>query len=64
MTTLLEFAKESADAAVSLKSFQEKVVAVIAERLPSYNWTGFCMLDPDDATMLALGLFIGARRRM
>ncbi|HTB16210.1 MAG TPA: GAF domain-containing protein [Bryobacteraceae bacterium] len=60
MTTLLEYAKQSADDAASLESLQEKIVAAIAERLPSYNWTGFYMLDPDDATMLVLGPFIGA----
>jgi L-methionine (R)-S-oxide reductase len=60
MTTLLEYAKQSADDAASLESLQGKIVAAIAERLPSYNWTGFYMLDPDDATMLVLGPFIGA----
>ena len=60
MATLLAYARGSAEAADSLKSLQEKIVAAIAERLPSYNWTGFYMLDPHDSTMLVLGPFVGA----
>lgn len=48
---------ESADDLVSLQSF---IVEIIPYRLPYYNWTGFYMLDPDDAEMLVLGPFRGA----
>jgi L-methionine (R)-S-oxide reductase len=40
---------------------QEFSVHLIAERLPYYNWVGFYMLDPDDANVLVLGPFQGAR---
>jgi L-methionine (R)-S-oxide reductase len=46
--------------AQDLAALQEFAVALIAERLPYYNWVGFYMLDPNDATMLLLGPFLGA----
>ena len=49
IAALIEYTAKSAGTASSLKSLQEKIVSAIAERLPSYNWTGFYMLDPDDA---------------
>jgi len=39
---------------------EEFTVALIAERLPTYNWVGFYMLDPADRTVLLLGPFRGA----
>jgi GAF domain-containing protein len=48
---------ESADDLASLQSF---IVEIIPYRLPYCNWTGFYMLDPDDAEMLVLGPFRGA----
>jgi L-methionine (R)-S-oxide reductase len=41
-------------------SLQEFSAALIAERLPSYNWVGFYMLDPGDDGVLVLGPFRGA----
>lgn len=46
--------------AQDLAALQEFAVTLIAERLPNYNWVGFYMLDPNDATMLVLGPFRGA----
>lgn len=60
MTTLLEYARASAAGASSLESLQKQIVGTIAERLPTYNWTGFYMLDPHDPAMLVLGPFVGA----
>jgi GAF domain-containing protein len=42
---------------VSLQNF---FVDLIAEKLPSYNWVGFYMLDPHDDNVLVLGAFRGA----
>ena len=41
-------------------SLQEFSAALIAERLPSYNWVGLYMLDPGDDGVLVLGPFRGA----
>jgi L-methionine (R)-S-oxide reductase len=60
MSALIEYAAESATAAPSLNSLQESIVRAIGARLPSYNWTGFYMLDPDDPQTLVLGPFVGA----
>lgn len=49
-----------ADTARDLKSLQEICVRLIADQLPTYNWVGFYMLDPDDETVLVLGPFHGA----
>jgi GAF domain-containing protein len=43
-----------------LASLQEFCVALIARRLPHYNWVGFYMLDPADKSTLVLGPFHGA----
>jgi GAF domain-containing protein len=47
-------------AADNFAALQEFAVSLMAERLPSYNWVGFYMLDPDDANTLVLGPFRGA----
>src|SRR6202000_1263786 len=49
-----------AERAEDLTSLQEFCVDITAARLPSYNWVGFYMLDPDDENMLVLGPFRGA----
>jgi GAF domain-containing protein len=43
-----------------LAALQNFTVERIADRLPSYNWVGFYMLDPADSQMLVLGPFVGA----
>jgi GAF domain-containing protein len=53
----LEDAVESAPGASEL--FQQ-LVDLIRDKLPTYNWVGFYMLDPADASMLVLGPFSGA----
>ncbi|AXC11803.1 hypothetical protein ACPOL_2481 [Acidisarcina polymorpha] len=59
-TEILEWLeKESAKAADSSKLFQQTVEAIHA-KLPTYNWVGFYMLDPGDASMLVLAQFAGA----
>ena len=49
-----------AESANNLAALQNFIVAIIPTRLPYYNWTGFYMLDPDDAETLVLGPFHGA----
>lgn len=49
-----------AAAASDLAALQNFIVEIIPSRLNYYNWTGFYMLDPDDAEMLVLGPFRGA----
>jgi GAF domain-containing protein len=49
-----------AESASDLVTLQRFIVTLIPERLPYYNWTGFYMLDPDDAETLVLGPFQGA----
>lgn len=49
-----------ADSAPDIASLQEFAVTRIAERLPTYNWVGFYMLDKSDREMLLLGPFHGA----
>jgi L-methionine (R)-S-oxide reductase len=49
-----------AESANDLAALQNFIVEVIPDRLPHYNWTGFYMLDPEDAAMLVLGPFRGA----
>ena len=60
MSALIEYATQEANAASSLTSLQEKLVRAIGEGLPSYDWTGFYMLDHADPKMLVLGPFAGA----
>ncbi len=60
MSALIEYATEEAAVASSLESLQEKIVRAIGERLSSYDWTGFYMLDPNDPKTLVLGPFAGA----
>jgi L-methionine (R)-S-oxide reductase len=52
--------EQFADTAQDIIHLQKFVVDTIAERLPSYNWVGFYMLDPEDAGTLVLGKFNGA----
>lgn len=52
--------RERAATLPDLASLQEFTVALIAGRLPSYNWVGFYMLDPSDEQALILGPFRGA----
>jgi L-methionine (R)-S-oxide reductase len=49
-----------AETAKDFTSLQEFCVDVIAERLSSYNWVGFYMLDPSDDSILVLGPYRGA----
>jgi len=51
-----KFARTAPD----LAALEEFAVEQIASRLPDYNWVGFYWLDPEDATMLELGAFVGA----
>jgi L-methionine (R)-S-oxide reductase len=49
-----------AETAIDLAALQNFIVEIIPNRLPYYNWTGFYMLDPEDAETLVLGPFRGA----
>jgi GAF domain-containing protein len=49
-----------AETASDLAALQNFIVEIIPNRLHYYNWTGFYMLDPDDAETLVLGPFHGA----
>jgi L-methionine (R)-S-oxide reductase len=56
---LVEF-RRLTETATSLDSLQKAIVTSISQRLSTYNWTGFYMLDPEDCQMLVLGPFAGA----
>ena len=47
---------ENARSAVAL---QQAIVETVARNLAHYNWIGFYMLDPENASMLVLGPFCG-----
>jgi L-methionine (R)-S-oxide reductase len=49
-----------ASSASGLVALQHYAAGLIAQRLPSYNWVGFYMLDPDDEKALVLGPYRGA----
>ncbi|WP_260736465.1 GAF domain-containing protein [Tunturiibacter lichenicola] len=59
MIAILAGLRRVASGAPSLESLQQSIVTEIAKHLSYYNWTGFYMLDPDDAGMLVLGPFVG-----
>jgi len=59
MNALLARIRGLAEDAPSLEALETGVVGVIAEELLHYNWTGFYMLDPEDAETLVLGAFHG-----
>ena len=59
-SALLTHFRQIAASAPALKDLQQVIVETIPQRLPHYNWTGFYMLDPDDAETLVLGPFVGA----
>jgi L-methionine (R)-S-oxide reductase len=52
--------REFAENAKCFSSLQHFSVKLIAERLPSYSWVGFYMLDSSDENVLVLGPFRGA----
>lgn len=47
------------ETAKSVMALQRAMVETIARNLAHYDWIGFYMLDPQDASMLALGPFQG-----
>lgn len=57
---ILDKIRLAAERAPSLTALQQFIVEIIPQSLPYYNWTGFYMLDPDDADTLVLGPFRGA----
>jgi GAF domain-containing protein len=59
MLSLLSRLRDLAATAPSLDDLQKAIVAIIANELPHYNWTGFYMLDPADPQTLLLGAFNG-----
>jgi len=58
-TALLTEIRHAASIAPSLESLQQTVVTALSRQLAHYSWTGFYMLDPDDANMLVVGPFVG-----
>lgn len=58
--TLLDEMKQLFASTATLVALQEAMVKSIARALPLYDWVGFYMLDPDDASTLVLGPFCGA----
>ncbi len=56
LSEIRRFAKTAKD----FTALQEFCVSIIADRLSSYNWVGFYMLDPSDENILVLGPFHGA----
>lgn len=57
---ILSEVRTFAESANDLATLQNFIVEIITNRLPYYNWTGFYMLDPDDADALVLGPYRGA----
>ncbi len=56
---LLEQFRHLASSAASFEALQQGVVEGLSQALPHYSWTGFYMLDPNDAETLVLGPFVG-----
>jgi L-methionine (R)-S-oxide reductase len=59
MVPLLSEIRRAASSAPSVESLQQTVVELLSRNLPHYSWTGFYMLDPEDAGILVLGPFVG-----
>jgi L-methionine (R)-S-oxide reductase len=57
--TIVSEIGEAASGAASLEALQKTIVDVLSSRFPHYSWTGFYMLDPEDAETLVLGPFVG-----
>jgi len=58
-TTLLVEIERLTKNARSAVALQQAIVETVARNLVHYNWIGFYMLDPEDASMLVLGPFYG-----
>ena len=58
-TALLEEIDRLANNAQSGIALQQAIVQTVAKNIVHYNWIGFYMLDPEDASMLILGPFHG-----
>lgn len=56
---LLDHLHHLAASSSSLEELQTGFVTAVAAQLPHYSWTGFYMLDPNDADTLVLGPFVG-----
>jgi L-methionine (R)-S-oxide reductase len=59
MTAVLSEIRRAASSALTLESLEQTVVEVLSRDLAQYSWTGFYMLDPEDAGALLLGPFVG-----
>ncbi len=59
LTTLLTEIDRLTENAQSVIALQQAIVEIVARNLAHYNWIGFYMLDPEDASMLVLGPFHG-----
>jgi GAF domain-containing protein len=57
---ILSEVRRFTETAEDFSSLQKFCVNLISERLPYYNWVGFYMLDPNNASVLVLGPFRGA----
>jgi L-methionine (R)-S-oxide reductase len=57
---ILSEIRRFAETAKDFTALQDFCVNTIADRLSSYNWVGFYMLDPSDENILVLGPFHGA----
>lgn len=57
---LLSQVEQFAEAAPTLASLQQSIVELIGNNLAYYNWVGFYMLEPENASILVLGPFHGA----
>src|ERR1700761_5926431 len=57
---IVEAVEQFAANATDVVALQRFVVNTIAERLPTYNWVGFYMLDPNDPLTLVVGEYYGA----
>ncbi len=57
---ILAWLEGAAASAGSAAELLQQTADLIHRKLPTYNWVGFYMLDPADASMLELGPFAGA----
>jgi len=58
--TIISEVRRFAGTADDFTALQQFCVDQIADRLSYYNWVGFYMLDPSDASVLVLGPYRGA----
>jgi len=57
---LLRELEDFAKTAPTAKSVMERIAQRLHEEMTRYNWVGFYLLDPADASVLVIGPFVGS----